>query len=142
MRQAGLGPRVDCIGMSRIDGGAPTSRLADLREEAERSALEALIAIERVWKSAHPSGEPIPGRWGEGPSRVRLADLGFDARLRTLAIVGLCPRHAEFFTEWTGLLADRLPEQLRCERVDDGRRCELHGLVMGLARAAPGDPNG
>lgn len=122
--------------MSKIDGRTPTGRFADLREEAERSALEALVAIEHAWKSAHRDGEPMLDRWGEGPSRLRLADLGFDARLRSHAVIGACPRHGEFASEWTGLITDRLPEVLRCTHVEAGERCPYHGPVAPIARRA------
>jgi hypothetical protein len=47
---------------------------------AEDLALEAILAMERAWGRAHRDGELEPDEWGEGPSRVRLADLGLDAR--------------------------------------------------------------
>lgn len=122
--------------MNRTIGRTPTERFADRREIAEDLALEALLAIEHAWARAHREGEPLTDRWGEGASRLRLADLGFDPRLRTYAMIGACPRHGEFVSEWTGLLADRLPEALGCTRVADGETCRLYGPVRPIVRPA------
>lgn len=107
----------------------PAERSAERRGIADDFALEALLAIEHAWKRAHADGEPSSDRWGEGASRLRLADLGFDPRLSGYAMVGFCPRHGQFVTEWTGLLADRLPEQLRCTIPSEGARCQFYGPV-------------
>lgn len=119
-----------------MTGRTPTELLAYRREIAEDFALEALLAIEHAWARAHREGGPAPDRWGEGASRLRLADLGFDPRLRTYVMIGACPRHGEFVSEWTGLLAERLPEALRCTRVADGETCQLYGPVRPIVRPA------
>lgn len=115
--------------MSTTKGRTPAERLADRRAVAEDFALETLLAIEHAWDRAHADGEPTADRWGEGPSRLRLADLGFDPRLRREPMVGLCPRHGQFLTEWTGILTDRPPEDLRCTILGGSERCELRGPV-------------
>ncbi len=94
-----------------------------------------LVAIERAWARAHPEGEPEPDRWGEGPSRLRLADLGLATGVRSQAMVGLCYRHGEFATEWNGLEDEEPPDFLRCTVASDGRRCELSGPVRSDLRA-------
>lgn len=104
----------------------PAQRLGEIADDL---ALETLVAIEAAWKGAHPGGEPEPDRWGEGPSHMTLAALGLDVTLYGFTLVGICPRHGDFLSEWWGRHADRPPEHARCPVVADGKRCELDGLV-------------
>ncbi len=107
----------------------------DIHAVVEDLALESLLSIERAWTQAHPEGDPPSDPWGEGPSRVRLADLGLDARLRTHPLVGMCHRHGEFVLEWTGRIHEEPPDFVRCTATSDGQRCELDGpVVTGLSR--------
>ena len=96
---------------------------------AEDFALEALLSIERVWGQAHLEAELVSDRWGEGPSRVRLADLGLDPRVRTHAMTGVCHRHGDFGVEWTGRIGEDPPDFARCTATSDGERCVLNGPV-------------
>lgn len=112
--------------MSRTPNGTRIDRYS----VAEDSALEALLAIEHSWERAHRGHELAPDVWGEGPSRLRLADLGLDARVRSHAMVGMCPRHGEFAVEWTGLLHEDPPDVARCTAGADGERCPLSGPLM------------
>lgn len=107
-----------------MNGTQPRTRI-DHPSVAEDLALEALLAIERSWEQAHRYGEPTPDLWGEGPSRLRLLDLGLDARLRSHALLGTCPFHGRFMTEWTGLVDERPPEVARCTDTSAGERCRL-----------------
>lgn len=97
---------------------------------AEDFALEALVAMEAAWERAHRGRELASDVWGEGPSRLRFADLGLDARVRSHAMVGMCPRHGEFAVEWTGRLNEDPPSVARCTEVSDGQRCPLNGPLM------------
>ena len=111
--------------MSDVQHGTRNDRYS----VAEDFALDALLAIEDAWKRAHRGGELAADPWGEGPSRLRLADLGLDARVRTHALIGACPRHSEFFLEWTGLIDEEPPEFARCTATNEGERCPLSGPV-------------
>jgi hypothetical protein len=101
----------------------------DHRSVAEDFALEALLSIERVWERAHRDHELVPDPWGEGPSRVRLVDLGLDPRVRTHALTGVCHRHGAFSTEWSGRIDEDPPDFARCTATTDGERCVLDGPV-------------
>lgn len=104
---------------------------------AEDFALEALVAIEHAWELAHRGVEPVPDRWGEGPSRLRLADLGLDARVRSHPMVGVCPRHGEFSVEWTGRIHEEPPGFARCSAMSEGERCPLNGPLARMAGLLP-----
>jgi len=96
---------------------------------AEDLALEAIVAMERAWGRAHRDGELEPDEWGQGPSRVRLADLGLDARLLDHVLLGACPQHSEFSLQWTGLVDETPPDFARCSVTNAGERCPLTGPV-------------
>lgn len=100
----------------------------------EDLALEALLSIERAWERAHRGVELATDRWGEGPSRLRLADLGLDARLRTHTMLGVCYRHGAFPVEWTGLMDEEPPHFARCTAASEGERCPLSGAVSQSGR--------
>lgn len=104
---------------------------------AEDAALEALLAIEHAWERAHRGQEPVEDVWGEGPSRLRLADLGLDARLRDHALVGICQRHGEFTVEWTGFLHEEPPDFARCTATADGQRCPLSAALAPIGGLLP-----
>jgi hypothetical protein len=107
--------------MNRTQPGTPI----DHHRVAEDLALDALLAIEHSWKEANGDRELIRDIWGEGPSRLRLEDLGLDTRLRSRTLVGTCPLHGTFANEWTGLVGERPPDVARCPDTSAGERCRL-----------------
>jgi hypothetical protein len=62
--------------------------------------LDAILWLRRVWAKQH--------------ERVSLADLGLDPTLATFTVSGLCPRHGQFVSEWTGRVGDTVPVEARC----------------------------
>jgi hypothetical protein len=71
--------------------------------------LDAILALRELWR--------------ERRGRVRLADCALEARLVTFVVSGLCPRHGQFVSEWSGRVQDSLPLEARCP-VGDGSRCD------------------
>lgn len=69
--------------------------------------LDAILWLRRVW--AHKA------------NGVTLADLGLDPHLVTFVVSGLCPRHGQFVTEWTGRTCDPVPLEARCSAAETGR---------------------
>ncbi len=104
---------------------------------AEDVAIEALLAMERAWAKAHRGGELPPDMWGEGPSRLRLADLGLDTRLRSNSMIGVCSVHGEFSFDWTGLRHEQPPQVSWCTATSGGQRCSLRGLATKSADQGP-----
>lgn len=95
-------------------------------------ALEALLAVAGVWERRHRGFRWRLDRWGEGPSRVTLADLGLDARLRTVTLMGVCSRHGKFFLQWTGRYEDEAPHAARCSLVDGAGICDISSRLYQL----------
>jgi hypothetical protein len=75
--------------------------------ETDDRMLDAILWLRRVW--AHKDG------------RVTLTDLGLDARLVTFVVSGLCPKHGQFVSEWTGRTSDPVPLEARCSAAERGR---------------------
>jgi hypothetical protein len=75
--------------------------------EHDDAMLDAILWLRRVW--AHRE------------ARVTLADLGLDAGLVTFVVSGLCPRHGQFVSEWTGRRSDPVPLEARCSAAELGR---------------------
>ena len=83
---------------------------------ADDAALDAILSLERVWDERH--------------GRVTLADLGLDARLRTLSVEATCVAHGNFEREWVGCLGEFLPDEIACDlHGPDGRACGLPSKV-------------
>lgn len=95
------------------------ARRALIREwtEDDDASLEAILAVRRVW--------------AERRGRVTLGDLGLDARLVTFVVSGLCSRHGQFVTEWTGRTTDAPPLEARCPASERGR-CAMLAPVFVL----------
>ena len=70
-------------------------------------------------------------RWRERRGRVRLADCDLETKLVTFVVSGVCPRHGQFVSEWTGRLNDALPLEARCA-AGDGQRCDVTSPVFVL----------
>lgn len=70
--------------------------------------LDAIVALRARWRECH--------------GHVTLAAVGLDASLVTFMVSGLCPRHGQFVTEWTGRVDDRPPLEARCP-AGGGTRC-------------------
>ncbi len=104
---------------------------------AEDFALAALLSIEHAWEHAHRDGELERDPWGEGPSRLRLADLGLDARTRSHTLVAVCYRHGGFKVEWNGLMDEEPPDFARCTDTSEEGRCSLSGPVTLASVALP-----
>ena len=60
-------------------------------------------------------------RWDARAGRLTLADLDLDASLVIFVVSGLCPRHGQFVTEWTGRRHDPFPLEARCPAGERGR---------------------
>jgi hypothetical protein len=60
-------------------------------------------------------------RWDARGGRLTLPDLELETTLVTLVVSGLCPRHGQFVTEWTGRKTDPFPLEARCPAGDRGR---------------------
>jgi hypothetical protein len=83
---------------------------------ADDAALDAILALE--------------GAWDEKVGHVTLADLGLDARLRTLSVEATCAAHGNFAREWVGCLGEFLPDEIACDlHGPDGRPCGLASKV-------------
>ncbi len=111
-----------------------------VRRDLDDAALGAILALEKIWRRAHEGYEWRLDRWGEGPSRVSLADLGLDARVRTLTLLATCPPHGAVPLEWTGRLADEPPTSARCQRLVGDVPCEfdapVHAVLFDSERRA------
>jgi hypothetical protein len=71
-------------------------------------------------------------RWDEHGGHVTLAQCGVETRLVTAVVSGLCSRHGQFVTEWTGRAGDRPPLDARCPATVPMRcteRCPVFVLV-------------
>ncbi len=86
-------------------------------------ALEAILRLRSIWCSYHRGHEWMLDAWGEGPSRVRLVDLGLDPALRSWKLSAVCPFHGTFGAEWSGRRNDVPPEYVRCTTMTAGDRC-------------------
>lgn len=84
--------------------------------DADDAALDAILALERCWD--------------DGDGHVTLAELGLDARLRTLSVEATCTAHGNFEREWVGCLGEFLPDQIACDlHGPDGRPCGMPSKV-------------
>lgn len=99
-------------------------------------ALEALLALEELWERKHRGFPWKLDRWGEGPSRVTFADLGLDARIRTLTLIGVCTRHGKFEHAWVGRYEDEVPHAARCPVVDAEGACEISSRLFVVPSSA------
>lgn len=89
-----------------------------VREWTDRddTMLTAILALRETWE-----------RQG---GTVRLGDLGIDARLVTFVVSGLCPRHGQFVSDWTGRHSDPVPLEARCPAADSGRCSETSPVYV------------
>ena len=74
----------------------------------------------------------LRARWEERDEHLTLAECGLDARLVTVVVSGLCSKHGQFVSEWTGLVSDRPPLDARCPATLPMRcteRCPVFVLV-------------
>lgn len=62
--------------------------------------LDAILWLRRVWSHRD--------------EHVTLADLGLHTALATFTVSGLCPRHGQFVSEWTGRVGEAVPLEVRC----------------------------
>jgi len=62
--------------------------------------------------------------WRECRGRVTLARLELDPHLVTFMVSGLCSKHGQFVSEWSGRLSDPLPLEARCPVGESGRCAE------------------
>jgi hypothetical protein len=87
--------------------GGPAPRQREWTDDDD-ALLSSIVALRTLWN-------------GHG-GRVTVAELGLEARLVTLVVSGVCPRHGQFVAEWTGRVADRPPLEARCP-AGGGTRC-------------------
>jgi hypothetical protein len=84
--------------------------------DADDAALDAILSLERIWE--------------EKDAHVTLADLGLDARLRTLSVEATCVAHGNFAREWVGCLGEFLPDEVACDlHGPDGHPCGMASKV-------------
>ena len=62
--------------------------------------------------------------WRESRGRLTLARLELDPHLVTFVVSGLCPKHGQFVSEWSGRPSDALPLEARCPAGESGRCAE------------------
>lgn len=99
-------------------------------------ALDAILALRAIWASCHRGHDWRLDAWGEGPSRVRLVDLGLDPALRSWKLSAVCPLHGTFGQEWSGRADDDPPDCIRCIGMTNDARCTQSCAVRLHWRAA------
>ncbi len=90
---------------------------------ADDIALDAILSLRAIWAASHRGYAWRLDAWGEGPSRVRLTDLGLDPALRSWKLSAVCLFHGTFALEWSGRANDAPPEYIRCAGLTDDERC-------------------
>ena len=68
--------------------------------EHDDALLDAILALRALWDD-HEAG-------------LGLEDCGLDTRLVTVVVSGLCSRHGQFVSEWTGRAGDQPPLEAQC----------------------------
>jgi hypothetical protein len=84
--------------------------------EQDDQMLQAILDLEKIWE--------------ERSGRVSLAALELDARLVTFVVSGLCPRHGQFVSDWTGRCTDPVPLEARCPAAESGRCWETSPVYV------------
>jgi hypothetical protein len=84
--------------------------------EEDDALLAAILALREIWDAR--------------AGRLTLADLELDATLVCLVVSGLCPRHGQFVTEWTGRRTDPFPLEARCPAAERGRCWETSPVYV------------
>ncbi len=93
--------------------------------DAQDWALDAILALRATWDAKGGA--------------VTLADLGLDARLRTLLLTAVCHRHRMFVSERTLLIDELIPAELECpmaglDGTPCGRRARVFTVDLATAR--------
>ncbi len=94
------------------------ARMRPVREwnEQDDALLDSILAVRRVWD--------------ESGGHLTLAALELDTRLVTFVVSGLCPRHGQFVSEWTGRCTDPVPMESRCPASETGRCSETSPVYV------------
>lgn len=93
------------------------ARPGRLWTEHDDALLDAILALRALWDGREAG--------------LTLEDCGIDTRLVTVVVSGLCSRHGQFVSDWTGRAGDRPPLEARCP-VTLPMRCTEHSPVFVL----------
>jgi len=92
------------------------SRAAREWTEDDDALLGAILALRDAWRDR------------EG--KLTLRDFGIETRCVTYVISGLCPKHGQFVTEWTGRHGESVPLEGRCSAAEQGRCVEMSPVFV------------
>ena len=95
--------------------GAPVPAVLMVDDRAENLfALEAILTLRKAWTRKHRGYRFRLDKWGEGPSRMRFADLGLDLDIQSRYLSAVCPLHGRFHVLWTAPAIAPRPDRIEC----------------------------
>jgi hypothetical protein len=106
-------------------------------------ALEAILSLRKTWTRKHRGFRFKLDKWGEGPSRIRFADLGLDINIQSRYLSAVCALHGRFHMLWTAPAIAPRPDRIECpgnRKVPCGQECGVDYVYEPAKSEAAGKP--